>query len=141
MSSKNSIDAIYARQSVDKKDSISIESQIEFCRHELKGGAAKEYQDKGFSGKDTDRPQFQQLVSDIEAGLIARVVVYKLDRISRSILDFANMMALFQKHGVEFVSSTEKFDTSTPMGRAMRVCAHKHRQQREHQVSALQEPG
>lgn len=112
-------DAIYARQSVDKKDSISIESQIEFCRHELKGGEAKEYQDKGFSGKNTDRPQFQQLVKDIEAGLIARVVVYKLDRISRSILDFAKMMSLFEDHNVEFVSSTEKFDTSTPMGRAM----------------------
>ena len=104
---------------MDKKDSISIESQIEFCRHELRGGAAKEYQDKGFSGKNTDRPQFHQLVRDIEAGLVSRVVVYKLDRISRSILDFAKMMDLFQKYGVEFVSSTEKFDTSTPMGRAM----------------------
>jgi DNA invertase Pin-like site-specific DNA recombinase len=119
MTNTNRLNAIYARQSVDKKDSISIESQIEFCRHELRGGAAREYQDKGFSGKNTDRPQFQQLVKDIEAGLIARVVVYKLDRISRSILDFANMMALFQKNNVEFVSSTEKFDTSTPMGRAM----------------------
>jgi DNA invertase Pin-like site-specific DNA recombinase len=119
MNNNSRIDAIYARQSVDKKDSISIDSQIEFCRHELRGGTAKEYQDKGFSGKNTDRPQFQQLVSDIEAGLIARVVVYKLDRISRSILDFAKMMDMFQKYSVEFVSSTEKFDTSTPMGRAM----------------------
>ena len=51
--------------------------------------------------------------------MIAKVVVYKLDRISRSILDFANMMELFQQYNVEFVSSTEKFDTSTPMGRAM----------------------
>ena len=109
------INAIYARQSVDKKDSISIENQIDFCRHELRGGAAKEYADKGFSGKNTDRPQFQQLVQDIEAGLIARVVVYKLDRISRSILDFAKMMDTFQKYNVEFVSSTEKFDTSTPV--------------------------
>ena len=83
-------DCIYARQSVDRKDSISIESQFEFCRYELKGGEAKEYKD-----------------------------VYKLDRISRSILDFATMMELFQEYDVEFVSSTEKFDTSTPMGRAM----------------------
>ncbi|WP_270481823.1 recombinase family protein, partial [Hungatella effluvii] len=75
----------------------------------------KEYTDKGYSGKNTDRPKFQELVRDIKRGLIAKVVVYKLDRISRSILDFANMMELF----VEFVSSTEKFDTSTPMGRAM----------------------
>ena len=51
----NRIDAIYARQSVDKKDSISIESQIEFCKYELKGGNCKEYTDKGYSGKNTDR--------------------------------------------------------------------------------------
>ena len=115
----NRIDAIYARQSVDKKDSISIESQIEFCKYELKGGNCKEYTDKGYSGKNTDRPKFQELVRDIKRGLIAKVVVYKLDRISRSILDFANMMELFQQYNVEFVSSTEKFDTSTPMGRAI----------------------
>lgn len=56
----NRIDAIYARQSVDKKDSISIESQIEFCKYELKGGNCKEYTDKGYSGKNTDRPKFQE---------------------------------------------------------------------------------
>lgn len=115
----NRIDAIYARQSVDKKDSISIESQIEFCKYELKGGSCREYTDKGYSGKNTDRPKFQELVRDIKKGLIAKVIVYKLDRISRSILDFATMMELFQQYNVEFVSSTEKFDTSTPMGRAM----------------------
>ena len=115
----NRIDAIYARQSVDKKDSISIESQIEFCKYELKGGNCKEYKDKGYSGKNTERPEFQQLMRDIESGLVRKVVVYKLDRISRSILDFAKMMDFFQKYEVEFVSSTEKFDTSTPMGRAM----------------------
>ena len=113
------IDAIYARQSVDKKDSISIESQIGFCKYELKGGNCREYTDKGFSGKNIDRPKFKELVQDIEQGLIKRVVVYKLDRISRSIIDFANMMELFGRYNVEFVSSTEKFDTSTPMGRAM----------------------
>lgn len=115
----NRIDAIYARQSVDKKDSISIESQIEFCKYELKGGTCREYTDKGFSGKNTDRPKFQELVRDIKKGLISKVIVYKLDRIIRSILDFSGMMELFQQYNVEFVSSTEKFDTSTPMGRAM----------------------
>jgi DNA invertase Pin-like site-specific DNA recombinase len=113
------INAVYARQSVDKADSISIESQIDFCKYELKGAEFKEYRDKGYSGKNIDRPQFRQLLRDINDGLVARVVVYKLDRISRSILDFTNMMELFRKHDVEFVSSTEKFDTSTPMGRAM----------------------
>ena len=59
------------------------------------------------------------MMNDIRAGKIKRVIVYKLDRISRSILDFANMMEIFQKYHVAFVSSTEKFDTSTPIGRAM----------------------
>ena len=112
-------DAIYGRQSVDRKDSISIESQIEFCKYELRGGNFRQYTDKGYSGKNTDRPKFQELMADIKRGLIKRVVVYKLDRISRSILDFATMMETFQAYNVEFVSSTEKFDTSTPMGRAM----------------------
>ncbi|MDR1627775.1 MAG: recombinase family protein [Oscillospiraceae bacterium] len=111
--------AHYGRQSVDKKDSISVESQLDFCKYESRGEKYKEYVDKGFSGKNTNRPAFTQLCSDIEQGLIEKVIVYKLDRISRSILDFSNMMEFFHKHNVEFVSSTEKFDTSTPMGRAM----------------------
>jgi DNA invertase Pin-like site-specific DNA recombinase len=114
------IDAAYARQSVDKKDSISIKSQFEFCERELpKGGKYKVYKDKGFSGKNTIRPDFQNLLRDIRAGMIRRVVVYKLDRISRSVIDFANLMELFKEHDVEFVSCQEKFDTGTPMGRAM----------------------
>ena len=107
-------DCIYARQSVDRKDSISIESQIGFCKYELKGGSCKVFKDKGYSGKNTDRPEFQKLLGEIRKGRVRRVIVYKLDRISRSILDFANMMELFQEYDVEFVSSTEKFDTSTP---------------------------
>ena len=112
-------DCIYARQSVDRKDSISIESQIDFCKYELKGGSCRVFKDKGYSGKNTDRPEFQKLLGEIRKGKVRRVIVYKLDRISRSILDFATMMELFQEYDVEFISSTEKFDTSTPMGRAM----------------------
>lgn len=112
-------DALYVRQSIEKKDSISVESQLEYCRYETHGEACIEYTDKGFSGKDTNRPGFEKMMNDIRAGKIKRVIVYKLDRISRSILDFANMMEIFQKYHVEFVSSTEKFDTSTPIGRAM----------------------
>ena len=81
------IDAIYGRQSIDKKDSISIESQFEFCRYELKGGEGKEYKDKGYSGKNIERPDFQRLLQDIRLGLIKRVIVYKLDRISRAQLE------------------------------------------------------
>ncbi len=112
-------DAIYARQSIDKADSISIESQIEFCKFETRGEPCRIFFDKGYSGKNTDRPQFQEMLSAIRGGEIKRVICYKLDRCSRSILDFANLMEEFQKCDVEFVSCTEKFDTSTPMGRAM----------------------
>lgn len=111
--------AIYARQSVDRMESISIESQIEFCKYELKGEDFRMYVDKGYSGKNTDRPNLQKMVSDIKKGEITHVIVYKLDRISRSILDFTSMMEFFQKYHVEFISATEKFDTSTPVGRAM----------------------
>ena len=112
-------DAIYTRQSVDKADSISIESQLEFCKYETRGNPYKSYSDKGYSGKNTNRPAFEKMLNDIKAGEISRVIVYKLDRISRSILDFANMMEVFSEYNVEFVSSTERFDTSTPIGRAM----------------------
>lgn len=113
------IDAIYARQSIDKADSISIESQIELCKYETRGQPFRIFQDKGYSGKNTDRPEFQQMLHAIRSGEIKRVICYKLDRCSRSILDFATLMEEFQKYDVEFVSSTEKFDTSAPMGRAM----------------------
>lgn len=111
--------AIYARKSVFREDSISIESQIEMCEYEARGEDYLVYQDNGYSGKNTDRPDFQRMVSDIEEGLISKVIVYKLDRVSRSVLDFSGLMDLFQKYNVDFVSATEHFDTSNPMGRAM----------------------
>ena len=119
------MNAIYARQSVDRADSISIESQIEFCQYEMRGEQYKVYTDRGYSGKNTDRPAFAEMMNDIENGVIGKVVVYKLDRISRSILDFSNMMEQFGKHKVEFVSTTEKFNTSFPYG--ARYAQHLHR--------------
>lgn len=71
-------DCIYARQSVDRKDSISIESQIDFCKYELKGGSCRVFKDKGYSGKNTDRPEFQKLLGEIRKGKVRRVIVYKL---------------------------------------------------------------
>ena len=111
--------AIYARQSVDKKDSISIDSQIEMCKKECGTETTKIYSDKGFSGKNTNRPKFEQLMKDVKDGFITKVVVYRLDRFSRSIADFGQAWAKFQEKNVEFISINEKFDTSTPMGRAM----------------------
>ena len=115
----NLFDAIYARQSVDRIDSISVESQIEFCKKEVTGESYKVYTDKGYSGKNIDRPAFQELLRDIEAGKVNRVIVYRLDRISRSVLDFANLIEVFQKNRVDFVSTMEKFDTGMPIGKAM----------------------
>ncbi len=112
--------AIYARQSVDKKDSISIETQIEKCKSEVQENEQiKLYIDKGYSGKNTDRPNYKKMINDIEQGLISKIIVYKLDRISRAIIDFSVMLNMFEKFNVKFVSCNEKFDTSTPMGRAM----------------------
>lgn len=112
--------AIYARQSVYKADSISIETQIEDCKKELYiGEQFNVYSDEGYSGKDIDRPQFQKLLEDIRKGEISKVICYKLDRVSRSVLDFSGLMETFSKYHVDFVSRNEKFDTSTPMGRAM----------------------
>ena len=112
------MDAIYARQSVDKADSLSIQGQIDLC-HKETGEEVKIYQDKGFSGKNTNRPDFQRLIEDVEKGAVQKIVVYRLDRFSRSIADFGRLWEILKKHGVEFVSINETFDTSTPMGRAM----------------------
>lgn len=111
--------AIYARKSVVREDSISIESQIEMCIYEARGEDYVVYQDNGFSGKDTDRPDFKRMLKDIQQRLINKVIVYKLDRISRSVLDFSEMIQMFQRYNVNFISATEHFDTSSPMGRAM----------------------
>lgn len=112
--------AIYTRQSIDKKDSISIDSQIDCCKKELIDDEVYHiYTDKGFSGGNIKRPAFEDLLSDIKVGKISKVIVYKLDRISRSILDFAKIIEIFKKYNVTFSSATEKFDTSTPMGNAM----------------------
>lgn len=111
--------AIYARQSKDKKDSISIETQIDYCRKEVYDEDYEVYQDKGFSGSNTNRPAFKRLLDDIKKQRISQVIIYRLDRMSRSLLDFAKLMELFQKYGVKFLSTQEKFDTTTPMGNAM----------------------
>ncbi len=112
--------ALYGRQSLDVKDSLSVPMQIQKAREECGADEnCREYVDKGFSGKNTKRPGFLQLMQDIEDDQICRVIVYKLDRFSRSILDFAEAWAVMERHQVEFLSVNEKFDTSTPMGKAM----------------------
>lgn len=112
--------AIYARQSVEKKDSISIDTQIDLCKASLPVGEEVEvYLDRGYSGKNVNRPAFIRLMNDVEQGLIHKVCCYRIDRISRSIADFGHIWDLLSQHKVEFSSVNENFDTSTPIGRAM----------------------
>ncbi len=114
---------VYARQSVEKKDSISIETQIDKCVRMIDDPKIdmnyKVYMDRGYSGSNMDRPDFIRMLHDIEAGMITKVIVYKVDRFSRSLIDFFNVYKILEKHGVDFVSLNDNFDTSTPTGRAM----------------------
>ncbi len=76
----------------------------------------KSFSDRGYSGKDTNRPGFQALLKDIRRGRVRKLIVYKLDRVSRSLLDFVDMIQLFKEHDVAFVSAQEMFDTASPYG-------------------------
>ncbi len=115
--------AIYARQSVFKEDSLSIDTQIETCRDEIerrdKGADIKVYEDRGYSGKNTQRPQLKNLLEEIENNRIDKVIVYKLDRISRNVVDFYNLYDFMNKHHCDFVSVKDEFDTSSSIGRLL----------------------
>ena len=113
------IEAAYARQSVEKKDSLFIKAQLEICKKASANEGIKTYQDRGYSGKNIDRPGFQRLLRDVRAGKVSKLYVYRLDRFSRSIADFGQLWTILKENDVEFVSVTENFDTSSPMGRAM----------------------
>lgn len=114
----STLNVIYARQSIDKKDSMSIEGQIQICKR-LAGEDVKVYADKGYSGKNINRPAFTELIEAVKFGAVKKIFVYRLDRFSRSIADFSKLWELLEQYGVEFVSATENFDTSSPIGRAM----------------------
>lgn len=117
---------IYARKSVYRDNSDSVQVQIKSCKdyaNILYHNTGIEFviydRDEGFSGKNTNRPSFQQLLSDVRAGKLDVVMVYKLDRISRSVKDFSDTYELLQAHDVAFLSVKETFDTSTPIGRTV----------------------
>lgn len=80
---------------------------------------ADDYDDPGYSGGNTERPALRRLLADIEAGRIDIVVVYKIDRLTRSMADFSRMVEVFESQGVSFVSVTQQFNTTTSMGRLM----------------------
>lgn len=112
--------AIYLRQSADRADSVSLETQEELCRLDtVPGEEIAVYRDRGFSGKNTERPALRSMMHAAENGEIGRILVYKLDRISRNLADFTQLLRVFQAHQIEFVSHTERFETASPMGKAM----------------------
>jgi len=95
----------------------AAEAFIQSQRHEGWVALPTRYDDGGFSGAHTDRPALQRLLEDIDSGLVDTVVVYKVDRLSRSLLDFARMIRLFDDKKVSFVSTTQHFNTATSLGR------------------------
>jgi site-specific DNA recombinase len=119
--------AIYTRKSSEEgleQEFNSLHAQREACeafilsqKHEGWGALLDRYDDGAFSGGTMDRPALKRLLADIEAGRIDVVVVYKVDRLTRSLADFAKMVEIFDQHGVSFVSVTQQFNTTTSMGR------------------------
>ena len=119
--------AVYTRKSSEEgleQSFNSIEAQQEACRdfirsqkHEGWTALAKRYDDGGFSGGSMERPALKELLSDIQAGQVDTVVVYKVDRLTRSLADFAKMIEIFDSHKISFVSVTQQFNTTTSMGR------------------------
>lgn len=119
--------AIYTRKSSEEgldQEFNSLDAQRESAENyiaSMKGEGWQclpdRYDDGGFTGGNMERPALQRLMDDIESGRIDCVIVYKVDRLSRSLLDFARMMGLFEKHKIAFVSVTQQFNTSHSMGR------------------------
>lgn len=121
---------IYSRKSKFTGKGESIENQIELCRQYIAmhfGDDAAEnalvYEDEGFSGGNLERPQFKKMMKDSQKIEFAAIVVYRLDRISRNIGDFAKLIEDLGDRHIDFISIREQFDTSSPMGRAMMYIA------------------
>jgi site-specific DNA recombinase len=119
--------AVYTRKSTEHNLDLefnSLDAQREACEAYIKSQAhegwrliASRYDDGAFSGASLDRPALQRLLTDIQAGKIDIVVVYKVDRLTRSLADFAKLVELFDRHSVSFVSVTQHFNTTSSMGR------------------------
>jgi site-specific DNA recombinase len=121
--------AIYTRKSTEEgleqefnsldAQRESAEAYVKSQQHEGWTCLPDRYDDGGFTGGNIERPALRRLMADIEAGRIDCVVVYKVDRLSRSLLDFAQLMGKFDKHQIAFVSVTQQFNTTNSMGRLM----------------------
>ena len=119
--------AIYTRKSTEhglELEFNSLDAQREACEAYIKSQASqgwieisKRYDDPAYSGGNMDRPALQNLLKDIEAGQVDVVVVYKIDRLTRSLADFAKLVEIFDAKTVSFVAVTQQFNTTTSMGR------------------------
>jgi site-specific DNA recombinase len=119
--------AIYTRKSTDEgldQDFNSLDAQREsaeaFILSQRADGLValpERYDDGGFSGGNLDRPALERLLADIRGDAVDCVVVYKVDRLSRSLIDFARIIEVFDKHNVSFVSVTQQFNTTNSLGR------------------------
>ena len=119
--------AIYTRVSTDTqadKEFNSCEAQEakigSFISSQENMDVYKVYSDQGFTGANIDRPALIEMLQDIQRGRIDLIISYKIDRLTRSPKDFYQLIELFEKHNVNFISVTERFDTSTPSGRLLR---------------------
>ena len=127
MTSKHVRCAVYTRKSSEEgleQSFNSLDAQREACRafilsqkHEGWTAVNTHYDDGGFSGGTIERPALRRLLQDVEGGKIDTVVVYKVDRLTRALSDFAKIVELFDAHEVSFVSVTQQFNTTTSMGR------------------------
>ena len=119
--------AIYTRVSTDERldmefNSIEVQREaglayIQSQKHEGWILVGDRYDDGGFSGGSMDRPALQRILRDVESGCIDVIVVYKVDRLSHSLTDFARIVEIFERHNASFVSVTQQFNTTTSMGR------------------------
>ena len=119
--------AIYTRVSTDhglEQDFNSLDAQHDAAQAYIRSQAhagwtliRSRYDDGGYSGGSTERPALQRLLTDVRTGKVDVIVVYKVDRLTRSLADFAKLVELFDGHGVSFVSVTQQFNTTTSMGR------------------------
>jgi len=119
--------ALYTRKSSEEgleQDFNSLDAQREACAAYVKSQASEgwrvtgtSYDDGGYSGGSMERPALRRLLDDIAGGMVDVVVVYKIDRLTRSLADFARMVELFERHDVSFVSVTQAFNTTSSMGR------------------------
>ena len=127
MEDKKRKKAIYARKSKYTGKGESIDNQIYTCKHYLKtyfdlnitDNDIIIYKDEGYTGANTERPNFKKMMEAVKNNTIDTIICYRLDRISRNVLDFANLYDNWQEHNINFISVSERFDTTTPMGKAM----------------------